>query len=542
MVNFFPSSGIGINFERCRLMNKPLANPAFRRETSTMTMKRAPLLSSIARATGLLILLGIVPSNVAAERGDRADKAVESANRAAERAARDGARAAENAARVTERARIDDVKARETAQIREAKADTDQTKAEMDAKIDAIKADADAEEKTAKESADAAEQAAKAAEDAAKDAADAFEDAARAAEERLDDSLGSSEGMRDLASEENPDFDDKGFPVRRGEIVGIDVDERSLARATSAGFTIIERAKLPSIGSEIVRLEAPKGMNSKTALEFMRRSDGAGSYDLAHYYGLLFAPQGGSKNNGGGTIKARPDGLKIGMIDTGVAAHKVFAKTKLQARSFAGAGKAVPTEHGTAIASLLASGGASTIVVANIFEGTGSKPYTSADAIVRALDWMVQQQVAVINISLAGPRNRILDALVRKASGMGYVIVAAAGNGGPGAPPAYPAALPEVVAVTAVDENKRIYRYANQGEYIRVAAMGVDVVAAAPGGATVRQSGTSFATPHIAVWMARCTNRKGFAARPACIKRLESEARDLGAPGRDPVYGFGIVQ
>ena len=518
-------------------MNKPLANPAFRRENSTMTMKRTPLLSSIARAAGLLILLGTVPSNVAAERGDRADKAVESANRAADRAARDGARAAENAARVTDRARIDEIKARETAQIREAKADTDQTKAEMDAAKDA----ADAGEKAAKETADAAEQAAKEAEDAAKDAADAAEDAARASEERSDDMSGSSEDMRDLASEENPDFDDKGFPVRRGEIVGIDVDERSLARATAAGFTIIERAKLPSIGSEVVRFEAPKGMNSKTALEFMRRSDGSGSYDLAHYYGLLFAPQGGSKNNGGGSIKARPDGLKIGMIDTGVAAHKVFAKTKLQARSFAGAGKAVPTEHGTAIASLLAGGGASTIVVANIFEGTGSKPYTSADAIVRALDWMVQQQVAVINISLAGPRNRILDALVRKASSMGYVIVAAAGNGGPGAPPAYPAALPEVVAVTAVDESRRIYRYANQGDYIRVAAIGVDVAAAAPGGATVRQSGTSFATPHIAVWVARCTNRKGFAARPACIKRLENEARDLGAPGRDAVYGFGII-
>jgi subtilisin family serine protease len=154
---------------------------------------------------------------------------------------------------------------------------------------------------------------------------------------------------------------------------------------------------------------------------------------------------------------------------------------------------------------------------------------------------MVQQKVAVINISLAGPRNRILDALVRKASSMGYVIVAAAGNGGPGAPPAYPAALPEVVAVTAVDESRRIYRYANQGDYIRVAAIGVDVAAAAPGGATVRQSGTSFATPHIAVWMARCTHRKGFAARPACIKRLESEARDLGTPGRDTVYGFGII-
>ena len=58
------------------------------------------------------------------------------------------------------------------------------------------------------------------------------------------------------------------------------------------------------------------------------------------------------------------------------------------------------------------------------------------------------------------------------------MIVAAAGNGGPTAPPAYPAALRPVVAVTAVDSKDHIYRYANQGRYIMVAAPGVDEPAA----------------------------------------------------------------
>ncbi|HEX4873606.1 MAG TPA: S8 family serine peptidase [Sphingorhabdus sp.] len=499
-------------------------------------------LSRSSFAAIIALALSVGPAQLHAfDREDRADKAMEASIRAAERAARDTARASEDAARAAERTRIDEIKATEEARIREIKTNSDLSKAEADAQEQAVKDAADAEEQAAKEAADAAEEAAKIAEDAAKDAADAAEDAAKAAEDAFEDSHGSSESMRDLASNENPEFDDKGFPVRRGEIVGIDVDAQSMALATGAGFTVIDRAQLPGLGSEVVRFAAPKDLDSKAALDLIRRADAKGSYDLSHYYGLLFSPQGGVSTKGGSGVKAKPGTLKIGMIDTGVAGHKALAKLALQTRDFSGATKAAPTAHGTAIASLLASEGAATIYAANIFEGGAGKPYTSADAIVRALDWMVQQQVPVINISLAGPRNRILDTLVRKASAMGHVIVAAAGNGGPTAPPAYPAALPDVVAVTAVDKDLRVYRYANQGRYVRVAAIGVDVAAAAPGGKTARQSGTSFATPHIAAWMARCTDGKNPAARVKCIKRLESEARDLGEPGRDAVYGYGFI-
>lgn len=483
---------------------------------------------------------GAVPLH-AFDREDRADKAMEASIRATERAARDSARASEDAARAAERARIDEIKLVQETRLQEIKSNTELSKAEADAQEQAVKEAADAEEQAAKVSADAAEAAAKAAEDAAKDAADAAKDAAKLAEDAFDDSRGSSESMRDLSSNENPEFDSRGFPVRKGEIVGIDIDEGAVAAAIQAGFTILERAPLPSLESEVIRFAAPAGLGSQAALELMRKTDAKGSYDLAHYYGLLFSPQGAALSKGGSAVKAKPGTLKIGMIDTGVANHSSLNKISLQKKDFSEKTSAPPTEHGTAIASLLASEGTATIYAANIFRGGAGKPYTSAEAIVRALDWMVQQQVPVINISLAGPRNQILDALVRKASRLGHVIVAAAGNGGPTAPPAYPAALPDVVAVTAVDRDLRVYRYANQGRYVRVAAIGVDVNTAAPGGKTTRQSGTSFATPHVAAWMARCTGGKSQDARQKCIKRLENEARDLGEPGRDAVYGFGFI-
>lgn len=420
------------------------------------------------------------------------------------------------------------------------RADAD-TRAAKDAE-DRAKDAADAEERAAKDAADAAEDAAKAAEDAAKDAADAAEDAAKAAEDAAKDNHGSSESMRDLAEVENPDKDGRGFPVRRGEVVALDLSDTALAQAQAQGFTVIERTALAALDSVITRLSAPKDMDAQTALAAMRRLDAGGSYDLTHYYAMEFTAQG-SRTATASDAKLSPakGRLKIGMIDTGIAPHKALKNTQLQQRDFSFAKAAVPTEHGTAIASLLASDGASQIYAANIFQGSTAKPYTSAEAIIRALDWMVGEDVAVINMSLAGPRNKILDTLIARALGKGHVIVAAAGNGGPTAPPAYPAALPDVVAVTAVDRKLQVYRYANQGRYITVSAHGVDVTAAAPGGGTGSYSGTSFATPHIAAWMARCAKSVSTTTRQKCMAALAKSAKDLGAPGKDAVYGLGYI-
>jgi Subtilase family len=348
--------------------------------------------------------------------------------------------------------------------------------------------------------------------------------------------------MRDLAEAEKPEKDDRGFPVRRGEIVALDMSDAAIASATAKGFGIIERTPLSALDSVVTRLSTPKDMDAQSALATMRSLDAKGSYDLTHYYGASFTPQG-MRTAALPHAKApvTKGSLKIGMIDTKVTAHQMLANTQLQQRDFTPPKVSSPSEHGTAIASLLSSDGAGQIYAANVFQGSAAKPYTSADALVRALNWMVEQNVVVINISLVGPRNTILDALVARTIGKGHIIVAAAGNGGPTAPPAYPAALPDVVAVTAVDSNLRVYRYANQGRYITVSARGVDVTAAAPGGGISSYSGTSFATPHIAAWMARCAKTLNATARKKCMAAMEKSAKDLGAPGKDEVYGLGYI-
>lgn len=451
---------------------------------------------------------------------DRAQRAMERAlrdtARAQERADKDAARYVEDKARIMDRAAADPVRARE----------------------DLVKLEAD----KAKDAGKAAEDAAKDAADLQKDLQKAEEDATRASIRAGEDAgdHGSSTDMRHLASAEAPEFDRRGFPVRRGEVVGLNLRPEALANAQARGFRVIARDGLQALGGEVVRLAAPKGLDAEEALRRMRQIDPDAVLDYVHYYGLQYRPSGTAAAGRAGALPRRSDGLTIGMIDTGVTAHPALKGSSVRTRDFSAGAGAVPVDHGTAVASILVSEGASRLYVANIFRGADADaPYTSADAIVKALEWMVGNDVPVVNVSLAGPRNAVLDALIERTAAKGVAIVAAAGNGGPTAPPSYPAALRRVVAVTAVDRDMRVYRYANQGRYITVAARGVREAAAQSGGGIGRFSGTSFATPHIAAWMARCMK-----AGPGddCTARLRRTARDLGEPGFDAVYGYGYVQ
>jgi subtilisin family serine protease len=117
--------------------------------------------------------------------------------------------------------------------------------------------------------------------------------------------------------------------------------------------------------------------------------------------------------------------------------------------------------------------------------------------------------------------------------------VAAAGNGGPAARPAFPAAYPGVIAVTAVDENGQVYRRANRGDYIAFAARGVHVASEYESATSKAKtvSGTSFASPVVAAAIAR--RLEGSAGVGGVIDSLKTEARDLGTPGRDSIYGWG---
>jgi len=185
------------------------------------------------------------------------------------------------------------------------------------------------------------------------------------------------------------------------------------------------------------------------------------------------------------------------------------------------------------VASLLRHAGVQSIVSADVYgrDAAGG----SALAITRALDWMQGQRVPVVSISLTGPSNPLLARAVAACIAKGMVIVAAVGNDGPGAPPAYPASYPSVLAVTGVDGRDRALIEAGRPVHLDYAGPGADMKAMNASGRWVSVRGTSYAAPLVA---ARAAAAKDT-GQPAAA--LDREARDLGAKGADSVYGRGLL-
>lgn len=406
-----------------------------------------------------------------------------------------------------------------------AKFEADRNKDEVKAAEDAEKAEADYEKELAEE------------------AEDELEDAAEYAEEADDDDSfehGSSAEIRDIADAERAEHDERGYPVRRGEVFALDMTEQALEQARRAGFRVIEKTRFDTLDHQMLRLGAPDGVTATMARDQLRELAPAATVDVVHYYGLdLTAGMKPHKARETAMPVRYGGGFTVGVIDTAIIPHRALASARIVPWA-EGALTQGPVRHGTAVASLLTGAGQPTIYSANIFRGPAERPFTSAEVIASALEWMLRQGPPVINMSLAGPRNAILDKLVRDAVASGKVIVAAAGNGGPTAPPSYPAAVSGVVAVTAVDKDRNVYRLAQRGRHIAVAALGVDVLAADSQSNLARFTGTSFATPIVSGWLARCRARGTDAA--TCGRQLKSAARDLGPKGYDAVYGFGLIE
>jgi subtilisin family serine protease len=144
-------------------------------------------------------------------------------------------------------------------------------------------------------------------------------------------------------------------------------------------------------------------------------------------------------------------------------------------------------------------------------------------------------------MSFAGPKDPLLERLLDGAHDKGIVLVAAAGNGGPGAEAVYPGAHPSVIAVTAVDHADRLYVDANRGDYVAVAAPGVDILAPAPDGAYGVTSGTSMAAAHVSGVIALALEANPGLDTQAVRDLLTATAHDLGPAGRDDEFGAGKV-
>ena len=320
--------------------------------------------------------------------------------------------------------------------------------------------------------------------------------------------------------------------------------------AKAAGVTIIEQVPLDQLGVLMVVAALAPGDSIAAATSRLQRQRGVDLVQPDYQFQSL----GSSSRAKGFKLHGIPDSDRtpvsgtIAVIDTAIdLGHPSLKPAGIRQTTFGMA--ASPAAHGTAIAELLVgrgsfpgtAPGAQLISLAAFAPASEATWLSQTSYIARAMNEALRLRPNVLNLSFGRSgsdplMSRALDALAQR----GVCVVAAAGNGS-GAPVLFPATHPASLAVTAVDGRMRAYRYASQGPQISVAAWGVELSAAVPGGRRA-VSGTSFATAVVAGALLRtpeCTSARNPAAMKA---RMMAQAKDLGAKGTDPVFGAGLFE
>jgi subtilisin family serine protease len=147
--------------------------------------------------------------------------------------------------------------------------------------------------------------------------------------------------------------------------------------------------------------------------------------------------------------------------------------------------------------------------------------------LLRGLDLAWKEHAQVLNLSLVGPANPLLERAVNRLDDLGAIVVAAAGNEGVDEA-RYPAAYPSAVGVGAVDAKGVRYEHSNGGRSAQIWAPGTDILSTVPGGAFAFANGTSFAAAHVTGALAVLI---GSGAAPDAARRaLFHTARSGKAP------------
>ena len=337
----------------------------------------------------------------------------------------------------------------------------------------------------------------------------------------------------------------------KSKAVAVDLEQQAL----EWGYTLKKQEKLAGLDLYLLTFDCPPGVDPKDASVELERLQPKSSVGELHKYSLnsstfaLSSPA--TPKTFANEMLGWPDSgcdsrVKIGIIDGGLS-QKFIQQTsaKVYNKSFI---EKTPSDtavrHGTSIAAILTDPARLKDVMlysaAVVDQDENGNDYSSPAAMLKALNWMLLNDVKVVNISLAGPPNKVLETALDVASRKGLVIVAAVGNQGQDSPPQFPAAYNTVLAATAVDVEGDVYDKAVRGNHVDFSAPGVDIYVNIAG-QNRYITGTSIAAPFITAAIASSSDMTDHKNRDDVVQYFSASATDLGPKGKDRTFGLGLI-
>lgn len=248
------------------------------------------------------------------------------------------------------------------------------------------------------------------------------------------------------------------------------------------------------------------------------------------------------------------EGIKVAVIDSGIAPHNDLnvaggVSTVDYTTSFND-----DQGHGTHVAGIIGArnnsfgvkGAAydSEIYAVKAFDREGAA-YLSD--LLEGIDWSISNGMDIINLSSGTQtESAALQSAVDQAYENGLLIVAAAGNDG--APNGledtvdFPARYSSVIGVGAVDSYFNRASFSSTGPAVEVAAPGVKILSTYLGNQYAYMSGTSMAAPYVTGELALLKQAYPQLTNEELRKVLVEHTQDLGTAGRDPFFGYGLIQ
>lgn len=252
--------------------------------------------------------------------------------------------------------------------------------------------------------------------------------------------------------------------------------------------------------------------------------------------------------------KTKGEGIKVAVLDTGVdLTHPDLRDNIKKCVSFVGGSADDREGHGTHVAGIIAGvdndvgmigvAPEAELYIAKVLGDHGSGSF---DAIIKGVQWAVEQGADIINMSLGTavePPKRLHEE-IQKAHRKGVILVAATGN--ENTQVSWPARYDEVIAVSALDQEYQRAKFSNYGIKNEIIAPGVDIISTYKNGTYAKLSGTSMATPIVsgAAALYLSYQRKiGLKTQTTnqVYEALIQSTIDLGNTGKDHLYGYGLI-